>query len=51
MRPFLEGEKGSRQGGSMMSVVDNTMNSGMAAREAEGSGWRLEVEDDQRKLG
>jgi hypothetical protein len=41
MRSFLEGEE-----------VDDTVKSGATAREAEGdSGWRLEVEDDRRKLG
>jgi hypothetical protein len=31
--------------------VDDTGKSGMAAGEVEGGSWRLEVEDDQRKLG
>jgi hypothetical protein len=31
--------------------TDDTVKSAAAAGEAEGDGWRLEVEDDQRKLG
>jgi hypothetical protein len=34
-----------------MPEADDTMKSSMAARETEGGDWRLEVEDDQRKLG
>jgi hypothetical protein len=35
----------------MMPRVDDTMMSGTVAGEAEGSGWHVEVKDDQRKLG
>jgi hypothetical protein len=34
-----------------MPEGDDTTKGGAAAREAEGGGWRLEVDDDQRKLG
>jgi hypothetical protein len=43
---FFEGEWGRRRGGSTVPKADNTVKSGVAA-----GGWRLEVEDDQRKLG
>jgi hypothetical protein len=35
----------------MVPAADDTTKSGTTARKAEGGGWRLEVEDDQRKLG
>jgi hypothetical protein len=34
-----------------MLKANDTTNSGVVAREVEGGGWRLEVEDDQKKLG
>jgi hypothetical protein len=34
-----------------MLKVDDTAKSDAVAREAEGSGWCVEIEDDQRKLG
>jgi hypothetical protein len=34
-----------------MLEVDNTAKSGAVAGKVEGDDWRLEVEDDQRKLG
>jgi hypothetical protein len=34
-----------------MSEADNTAKSSTTAGEAKGSGWHLEVDDDQRKLG
>jgi hypothetical protein len=51
VQPFLERKRGRRGGGSTVPEADNTAKSGAVAGEAEGSGWRLEVEDDQRKLG
>jgi hypothetical protein len=35
----------------MMPAANNTMKSGAVTGVAEGDGWRLEVKDDQRKLG
>jgi hypothetical protein len=41
-----------RCGGSTVREADSTAKSSAAVGEAkDGSGWRLEVEDDQRKLG
>jgi hypothetical protein len=41
-----------RRGGSTVREADGTTKSSVAAEEAEGSNdWRLEVEDDRRKLG
>jgi hypothetical protein len=34
-----------------VSKTDDTMKSSAAAGEAEGIGWRLEIKDDQRKMG
>jgi hypothetical protein len=34
-----------------VSKADDTTKSGVAAGEFEGVNWRLEVEDDQKKLG
>jgi hypothetical protein len=48
---FSMGKRERRRGGSTVPEVDDIAKSGAAAREAEGGGWRLEVEDDQRKLG
>jgi hypothetical protein len=48
---FLEGKTGRRQGGSTVSEANDTVKSGAKPGEAEGCGWRLEVEDDQRKFG
>jgi hypothetical protein len=31
--------------------ADDTLKSDVAPEDVEGSGWRLEVKDDQRKLG
>jgi hypothetical protein len=41
VRSFFEGNKGRRQGGSMVPGADNKVKSSCC----------LEVEDDQRKLG
>jgi hypothetical protein len=49
--PFSEGKRGRRQGNSTVPEADDTAKSGMAAREVEGGSRRLEVEDDQKKLG
>jgi hypothetical protein len=38
-------QRGRSRGGSTVSKVDHTANSGVAAGEAKG-GWRLEVKDD-----
>jgi hypothetical protein len=35
----------------MVLEADDITKSGAAIEEAKGSDWRLEVEDDQRKLG
>jgi hypothetical protein len=35
----------------MVPKADDATKSNAVAGEAEGGGWRLEVEDDQRKLG
>jgi hypothetical protein len=35
----------------MVLEANNTAKNGTMAREAEGGGWCLEVEDDPRKLG
>jgi hypothetical protein len=34
-----------------MLKVDDTAKSDAVAREAEGGGWCVEIEDDQRKFG
>jgi hypothetical protein len=34
-----------------VSRADDTLESGAAVEEAEVGGWRLNIEDDQRKLG
>jgi hypothetical protein len=47
VQPFL---RGNRQGGSTVLEADNTAKSNAAAGEVESDSWRLEVEDDQRKL-
>jgi subtilisin-like proprotein convertase family protein len=47
----LNGKRGRRQGSSTMSEADDTTKSGALAKEVEGGDWRLEVEDDQGKLG
>jgi hypothetical protein len=49
MHLFSEGKRGRRRGGSMVSEADDASKSGAVVREAEGGGWRLEVEYDQRK--
>jgi hypothetical protein len=49
--PFFVGKRGRRRDGSTVTEANNTVKSDVAVREAEGDGWRLEVEDDQRKLG
>jgi hypothetical protein len=49
--PFSEGKRGRRRGGSTVPEADNTVKSSAAVGEAEGVGWCLEVENDQRKLG
>jgi hypothetical protein len=51
VRPFSKGKRGRRRGGSTVPEADDTMKSGAVAGEAKGVIWRLEVEDDQRKLG
>jgi hypothetical protein len=43
-------EEGRRRGDSTVPEADNTTKSATTAGEAEGDSWRLEVEDDQRKL-
>jgi hypothetical protein len=48
---FLEWKTGRRQGGSTVSEANDTVKSGATLGEAEGCGWCLEVEDDQRKFG
>jgi hypothetical protein len=48
VQPFLKGKRG---GDSTMLKVDDTAKSDAVAREAEGGGWCVEIEDDQRKLG
>jgi hypothetical protein len=40
-----------RRGISTVLKADDTTKSGVAAGKVEGSGWLLEVEHDQRKLG
>jgi hypothetical protein len=45
------GGRGWRRGDSTVPVVDDIVNSSTVAGETEGGGWRLEVEDDKRKLG
>jgi hypothetical protein len=49
--PFSEGKRESRQDSSTVSEADDIAKSSAAAKEVEGGGWCLEVEDDQRKLG
>jgi hypothetical protein len=51
VRSFSEGKMGRRRGVSTVLKADDTTKIGTAAGEAEGCGWHLEVEDDQRKLG
>jgi hypothetical protein len=51
VRPFLEGKRGRRRGGSIAPEADDTVKSGAATGEVKGGDWRLEAEDDQRKLG
>jgi hypothetical protein len=51
VRLILEGKRGRRRGGSTVSETDHTMKSGSTVGEAEGGDLRLEVKDDQRKLG
>jgi hypothetical protein len=47
VQPF---SRGKRHGGSTVLEADNTAKSNAAAGEVESDSWRLEVEDDQRKL-
>jgi hypothetical protein len=42
--------RGGRRGGSIVPDAEDTAESGAAAGEPEGGSWRLDVEDDQRKL-
>jgi hypothetical protein len=42
-QPFSKGKRGRRLDNSMVSEANDTMKSGVAAREAEGGGWRVEV--------
>jgi hypothetical protein len=51
VRPFSEGKRGRRRGGSTVLEAGDTTKSDAAPGEAKGNGWRLEVKDDQRKLG
>jgi hypothetical protein len=44
-------QRGKRQGSSTVPEADNIAKSGVVAGEAKGGSWRLEVKDDQRKLG
>jgi hypothetical protein len=46
-----KGKMGRRRGSSTMLLAYNIAKSDAVAGQAEGSGWHLEVEDDQRKLG
>jgi hypothetical protein len=48
---FSEGKRERRRGGSTVPKVNDTAKRGATAREVEGSGWCLKVEDGQRKLG
>jgi hypothetical protein len=47
---ILKGNRGRGRGSSMVPKADDTVKSGAAVGEAEGS-CCLKVEDDQRKLG
>jgi hypothetical protein len=51
VRAFSEGKMGRRRGSSTVLQEDDTAKSDAAARKPKGGGWRLEVGDDQRKLG
>jgi hypothetical protein len=46
VRPFLEGKRGRRRGGSIVPEADDTVKSGAATGEVKGGNWRLEAEDD-----
>jgi subtilisin-like proprotein convertase family protein len=48
---FSKEKRGRRRDSSTVPKVDDTAKSDAVAGEAEDGGWRLEVEDDQRKLG
>jgi hypothetical protein len=50
VRTFSEGNGGRRRGSSTVPEANDTTKSGTTVGEAEGCGWRLKVEDDQRKL-
>jgi hypothetical protein len=47
---FWRGKRGRRRGRSTVLKANNTKKSSAVAGEVEGGGWRVEVEDDQRKL-
>jgi hypothetical protein len=51
VRPFSEGKRGMTRCGSTVLEAGDTTKSDAAPGEAKGNGWRLEVKDDQRKLG
>jgi hypothetical protein len=51
VQPFLEGKRGRRRSGSTVPKVDDITKSGAIVGEGEGDDWRVEVKDDQRKLG
>jgi hypothetical protein len=42
---------GGGRGSFTVPKADDTAQSGTVAEEVEDGGWRVEVEDDQRKLG
>jgi hypothetical protein len=51
VQSFLEGKRERKRGSSTVPAANNTTKSGAATRVAEGCSWRLEVKNDQRKLG
>jgi subtilisin-like proprotein convertase family protein len=51
VRPFSEEKRERRQGGSIVMKVDDTMKIDAVTEKVKGGNWRLEVEDEQRKLG
>jgi hypothetical protein len=51
VRPLSKGKTGRRRSGFTVPEADDIAKSSAVASEAEGCGWRLEVKDDQRKLG
>jgi subtilisin-like proprotein convertase family protein len=51
VRPFSEGKRERRQGGSIVLKMDDTMKTDAVTGKVKGGNWRLEIEDEQRKLG